>query len=138
MVCSNETHQAVWQQPHLQPYPCSLFLTSFQPWSPLDSSLNIRCPCPQMSLLLFLPWVFVSSIPWPPYVCLPQTSLNCPLPKEPFPDTSSKESSSPHIVSAFSFLLFSFLPTPSRNTSSTRQESFLLSDIIRTIIRTIR
>lgn len=101
------------------------------PW--IYHALVHRCPC----------WCsysgsFFSSISWPPYVCLPQTSLNCPLPKEAFPDTSSKESSSPHIVSAFSFLLFSFLPTPSRNTSSTRQESFLLSDIIRTIIRTIR
>lgn len=50
VVCANETHHAVWQQPHLQPYACSLFLTSCRPWPPLDSSLNIprpvhRYPC---------------------------------------------------------------------------------------------
>lgn len=131
VVCANETHHAVWQQPHLQPYACSLFLTSRRPWPPLDSSLNIPLPCPQISLQVFLLWVFVPQFHGHLMSASLRLPLTVPLPKEAFPDTSSKESSSPHIVSAFSFLLFSFLPSPSRNTNSMRQESFFLSDIIR-------
>lgn len=82
------------------------FSLSFRPWSALDSSLNIPRPCPQMSLQVFLLWVFGSSIPWPPYVCLLRLPLTVPfLPKRLSLIHSSKESSSPHIVSAFSFPL---------------------------------
>lgn len=99
--------------------------------------------------LWIVPWIYHALVHRCPCRCsysgslVPQfhghfmsASLRLPLtvpflPKEAVPDTSSKQSSSPHIVSAFSFPLFSFLPTRSRNTSSMRQESFLLFDIIR-------